>query len=55
MRWRRLSGITVVLLVLGGAMAAAPEGTQVQLTVTPTMVRGPDQAPVVIVEFSDYQ
>ena len=41
------------LVVLGvWALSAA---AQVTLTVTPAMVKGPSDAPVTIVEFSDYQ
>jgi len=41
-------------LGLVGAWAmGAP--AQVTLTVTPAMVKGPSDAPVTIVEFSDYQ
>ena len=41
------------LVVLGvWALGAA---AQVTLTVTPAMVKGPSDAPVTIVEFSDYQ
>ncbi len=39
-------------LVGAWAMGAA---AQVTLTVTPAMVKGPSDAPVTIVEFSDYQ
>ena len=43
------------LLALTQALGASPVAGQVELTVTPTMVKGPAEAPVVIVEFSDYQ
>jgi protein-disulfide isomerase len=49
----------VYTIVLACAFALAPGAghapAQVQLTVTPFMTRGPADAPVTIVEFSDYQ
>ena len=41
-------------LVLFGASAVGA-AAQVSLSVSPTMVKGPIDAPVTIVEFSDYQ
>jgi hypothetical protein len=41
-----------LVLVAAWALGAA---AQVTLTVTPAMVKGPPDAPVTIVEFSDYQ
>jgi len=41
-------------LVLFGAWAVGA-AAQVSLSVSPTMVKGPIDAPVTIVEFSDYQ
>lgn len=43
------------LLALFQALGAWPAFGQIELTVAPTMVKGPAEAPVVIVEFSDYQ
>ncbi|MGH7391231.1 MAG: hypothetical protein ACREM3_17495 [Candidatus Rokuibacteriota bacterium] len=48
---RRVYTIAVALL----PALAAPLAAQVDLSVDPAMTRGPAQAPVVIVEFSDYQ
>lgn len=51
----------VVLVGLAGAapllpgLGWAPAAAQVELTIDPAMVRGPADAPVTIVEFSDYQ
>ena len=45
--------LAALLLLLAGA--AAPAAAQVDLTVTPTMVRGPADAPVTIVEFFDFE
>lgn len=50
LRWR-VSPIAVALL----PVLAAPLAAQVDLSVDPVMTKGPAQAPVVIVEFSDYQ
>ena len=33
----------------------APAAAQVDLTVTPAMTRGPERAPLTIVEFSDFE
>jgi hypothetical protein len=44
----------VALLALVGAAGGA-EPPVVDLSVDPTMVKGPRTAPVTIVEFSDYQ
>ena len=45
--------ICALLLLLAGA--ASPAAAQVDLTVTPAMVRGPANAPVTIVEFFDFE
>lgn len=45
----------VAVLALAIVLGARPASGQVELTVAPTMVKGPAEAPVVIVEFSDYQ
>ena len=37
------------------ALAASPAPAQVELTVHPSMAKGPADAPVTIIEFSDYQ
>jgi hypothetical protein len=37
------------------ACAAAPAAAQVELTMAPERTRGPAQAPVTIVEFSDFE
>jgi len=37
------------------ALLTAPAAAQVTLSIDPAMATGPAQAPVVIVEFSDYQ
>jgi protein-disulfide isomerase len=42
-------------LVLATSLALAPALAQIELTMTPAMTQGPAQAPVTIVEFSDYQ
>jgi hypothetical protein len=45
----------LVLLALALALASSRASAQVELTWSPSMVKGPAQAPVTIVEFSDYQ
>lgn len=45
----------VAVLALAVVLGARPASGQVELTITPTMVKGSAAAPVVIVEFSDYQ
>lgn len=53
---RRVYTILAALgLVLATALALAPALAQIELTVAPAMTQGPAQAPVTIVEFSDYQ
>ena len=41
------------LLLAGGLVT--PAAAQVDLTVTPAMARGPERAPITIVEFSDFE
>lgn len=45
----------ISLLLLAAVTAASGVEAQVDLTVAPTMTKGPSDAPVTIVEFSDYQ
>jgi hypothetical protein len=47
-----LLAVAVALLPLVGAARAA---AQVELTVVPAMTRGPERAPVTIVEFTDFE
>jgi hypothetical protein len=53
----RVYTIWIVPLVLALALARAAVGVEMlgDITVEPTMVKGPATAPVTIVEFSDYQ
>ena len=44
----------LVSLLLAAAFGT-PAAAQVDLTVTPAMTRGPEGAPVTIVEFVDYE
>jgi hypothetical protein len=48
---RALGGIALVVTV----WASACSGQPVSITIDPVMSRGPAEAPVTIVEFSDYQ
>jgi len=56
-RRRRVYTIrTAWLLALVAFLAPAVSAqTPASLTIDPVMVKGPDKAPVTIVEFSDYQ
>ena len=49
---RLSSGLLPLLLM---AAAVRPAAAQVDLTVDPARTRGPAQAPVTIVEFSDFE
>ena len=49
--WFRAAAPLLVMLTLGAARTHA----QVEITINPTMVKGPRDAPVTIIEFSDYQ
>lgn len=56
MTTRRVYYIPLALLLAAAAtLRPAPAGAQVQLTLTPYMVKGAARAPVTIVEFADYQ
>jgi hypothetical protein len=44
-----------LLLLALGADAPRAADAQVDITVDPSMVKGPSTAPVTIIEFSDYQ
>ena len=48
-------GATLSLLALIVVAFAARADAQVELTWSPSMVKGPSGAPVTIIEFSDYQ
>jgi hypothetical protein len=50
-RWLRAAALLLVVL----ALAAARTHAQVEITINPTMVKGPRDAAVTIIEFSDYQ
>ena len=51
----RVYYILFLLLLLASALGTPLAGAQVELTVHPSMIKGPPGAPVTIVEFSDYQ
>ncbi|MFZ1058619.1 MAG: hypothetical protein WAP47_05445 [Candidatus Rokuibacteriota bacterium] len=53
-RWLWLALLTGSLSGLAPAWAQITE-TEVRLTLDPAMVKGSPNAPVIIVEFSDYQ
>lgn len=53
-RWRVYTRAAVVFLGLLMVPTVRPSA-QVDLSVHPAMTKGPADAPVVIVEFSDYQ
>jgi len=50
-RWFRASALLLLALATGVARAHA----QVEITFDPAMIKGPRDAPVTIIEFSDYQ
>jgi hypothetical protein len=50
-RWFRAAALLLVAL----ALSAARTHAQVEITIDPTMVKGPRDAAVTIIEFSDYQ
>ena len=52
-RARRVYYIGTLVMTLG--LWAGPASSQSRLTVAPSMVKGPADAPVTIVEFGDYQ
>jgi protein-disulfide isomerase len=54
---RRVYYTAALLLALAGcaSVASRPAGGQVDLKVDPAMTKGKADAPVTIVEFSDYQ
>ena len=47
--------VWLLLPLLLAAGAVGPAAAQVDLTVTPAMTKGPENAPVTIVEFSDFE
>ena len=51
----RWVGVPLLLIAGWSASVPAPVGAQVDLTVVPTMTRGPEGAPVTIVEFLDFE
>jgi hypothetical protein len=48
-------GVTLSLLTLIVVAFPARADAQVELTWSPSMMKGPSGAPVTIIEFSDYQ
>ncbi len=50
-RWLRAAPLLLAVLALGAARTHA----QVEITINPMMVKGPRDAAVTIIEFSDYQ
>ena len=51
----RLVLLSLLLGVGWPVWAPAPVGAQVDLSVVPAMTRGPEDAPVTIVEFLDFE
>ncbi len=50
---RRLWSATLLALIV--SLGGVPARAQVNLSVDPAMTKGPPNAPVVMIEFSDYQ
>jgi hypothetical protein len=50
-RWFHAAPLLLLVLTLSAARTHA----QVEISVNPAMVKGPRDAPVTIIEFSDYQ
>ena len=48
-------GVATLLPLLLVAGLSGPVAAQVELTVAPAMTRGPEHAPVTIVEFVDFE
>jgi protein-disulfide isomerase len=60
MTWRAAwpvprSRVYAIVAVVAGLIVAAPAGGQLPVSVDPVMTKGAADAPVTIVEFSDYQ
>ena len=54
--YRYLRYLLVIVVLLAASAARPPlAGAQIELTVYAAMVKGPADAPVTIIEFSDYQ
>ena len=51
----RLRLVVTLLWVMWLGLGTGPAVAQVELTVVPAMTRGPEGAPVTIVEFLDYE
>jgi len=47
--------LAILALLAASALRPTIAGSQVELTVYEAMVKGPANAPVTIIEFSDYQ
>jgi len=47
--------LVIVALLVASAARPPRAGAQIELTVYAAMVKGPADAPVTIIEFSDYQ
>ena len=45
----------LLVSLLLGAGSVTPAAAQLDVTVTPAMTRGPEGAPLTIVEFSDFE
>jgi hypothetical protein len=50
-RWLRAAALLLMVIAPSATSAQA----QVEISINPVMVKGPRDAPVTIIEFSDYQ